>query len=275
MSKDERRYGVGVVVVTVETHVEDALERVEREREHFQNRLEAIERFQREVREIQPVTGRPSGLPATDGGVGVVSTAVGVPSGDRCEAVRDLFAETVYPASVTDGEELLQTISEELSETISLALAAGTDQQFAPAVKRSVLSASADREAEIEAMLDALDAERSSLSTVREGVTEMTAWLAEADRTPLIQLDFEALEKRHDRLESYRERGDRLSKTRQQHVHGTTSQGGTAGVEHEQLVEFLYQSFPVSYPALTTLANLDEVCKMSQRRVRDHLARRV
>lgn len=259
--------------VTVETHVDDALGRVEREIEHFEDRGAAVERFRRELDSIQPATAQPRA--ATDGGVGAVSpvTAGGA---SQCKEVRKLFAETVYRHSVTDGEEsLLQTIGEEFSEPISFALAPGTDQRFTPPVKQSVRSAASERLVEIESMQRALDAERESLRAAREGIEEITDWLCEADQTPLLELDFEALRARHDRLEEYRQRCDRLARARQERVHSTTSQAGAAGVDHHQLVEFLYQSFPVSHPVLGTLTNLDDVCEECQRRVRDHMIRRV
>lgn len=265
-----------MAVVSVETYIDDALARVGRERGHFEDRLAAVEQFQREVREIQPAVGQPGGPPATDGGVGPVSAGAGISGTKRCKQVRELFAETVYVNSVTDTDEsLLETISEELGETISLALAPGTDQQFTPTIKQSVLSASAERQAEIESMQQALDAERESLATVREGIEEITTWLSEADQTPLLDLNFEQLHERHDKLDSYLQQCERLSDGRQHHVHGTTSQAGAAGVDHHQLVQFLYQSFPVTYPVLATLANLEEICRTGKRRVRDHLVRRV
>lgn len=261
--------------MTVETHVDDAIDRVDREREHFEDRLSGVEAFERELRGLQPTAGQPGGPPATDGGVGAISPAVRSNSSSQCSTVRELFAETIYPHSSSEGDEsLLETIGEELGQPVSVALAPGTDQQFTPPLKRTILSATADRQAEIESMLHALDSERDSLVSARDEIQQITTWLCEADQTSLLQLNFEALRDRHEVLEGHLERCGQLEASRQDHIHGTTSQAGAAGVDHHQLVQFLYQSFPVSYPVLATLTNLEEVCRTGQRRVRDHLVRR-
>lgn len=261
--------------MTIETHVDDAIERVDAEVEHFENRLSGVEAFERELRDLQPTAGQPGGPPATDGGVGAISPAVRSNSTSQCTKVRELFAETIYPHSSSEGDEsVIETINEELSQPVSVALAPGTDQQFTPPLKQTILSATADRQAEIESMLHALDSERDSLVAARDEIQEITTWLCEADQTPLLQLNFETLRDRHEVLDDHLQRCGQLETRRQNHVHGTTSQAGVAGVDHHQLVQFLYQSFPVSYPVLATLANLEEVCRTSQRRVRDHLVRR-
>jgi len=268
---------VAEAAMSIETHIHDAITRVEREIGHFDDRLAGVERFEREVRDIQPTAGQPGGPPATDGGVRTVSAGIATDSdGSRCRAVRELFAETIYPHSVTESDEhLLRTIGEELTEQVSLALAPGTDQRFTPPVKRTVLSATAERQAEIESMQQALDAERESLETAREETRQVTDWLCEVDQTSLLELGFEELCERHRTLEEHLQRCERLAETRQETVHSTSSTAGAAGVDHHQLIRFLYQSFPVSYPVLATVTNLEDVCRTGQQRVRDHLVRRV
>jgi len=266
-----------VAGVTVETHIDDAIERVDGEIDRFADRLSAVEAFERKLQDI-PASAAAAGSPAaTDGGVQVVSNAVGTsPREKRCREVRELFAETVYPHSASKGEEpLLKVIAEEFSKQASVALAPKTDQQFTPPVKRTLLSAAADRTAEIESMQRALRAERESLVEAREETRAVTEWLCEADQTPLLELDFEALRERHETLADFLQRCETLAQSRQEVIHSTTSQAGAAGVDHQQLVECLYQSFPVRHPALATTSNLEEVCRTSQRRVRDHLVRRI
>jgi len=266
----------GGPAVSIETHVDGAIKRVDREIDHFGSRLTGVEQFERQLSEIQPATGK-SHRTATDGGVQAVSAPLdGGGTADHCEEVRESFGDTVYPHTAGNSDEsVLETIGEEFGDRIALALAPGTDQQFTPGLKRTILSATREREAEIESMQRALETERTSLVEARSEIQTITEWLSETDQTPLLELDFEELQERHETLDGYLDGCDSLVESRQETIHSTTSPAGAAGVEHHPLVEFLYQSFPVSYPVLGTIANLDEVCRTSQRRVRDHMVRRV
>jgi hypothetical protein len=80
--------------MTVDTHLDDALDRIEAEREGIEARLAAVDRFETRVRRVEPVS--PTGgtaTPVPDGGTTAALGSSG--STDRCDRVREAFAETV------------------------------------------------------------------------------------------------------------------------------------------------------------------------------------
>ena len=262
----------------VETQVEQAVERVERETEHMRGRHRAVERFADRVADVRPAADG-AGRPATDGGV-VLSPGMGGASTREggCAEVRECFAETVAPYSTADldgSEPLVETISEEFNEAVALALSPATGADFSPATKRAVITAAEERGREIKAMLAALDRERESLAEAAETVGEITAWLTEANEQPLLELGFEELIDRHRRIDSFRASCDDLARDRQRTLRTTTAEQGSAAIEHEQLLALLYDEFPTEFPVLTTVARLGSLFEQSQRALRDHLVRRV
>jgi hypothetical protein len=265
--------------MSVETHVGDALDRAETERRHVEQKGAAFQEFRAVVREIEPTTrgGQPGG-PMADGGIAVAATGyAGGGTRNKCEQVRAEFAETVGQVSdvVAAEETTIETLREEFCEEIALALSPHSESQFTPNVKQALLTAAGNRRQELAALRKALVVERESLDDAVEEVGEMTTWLAEADQTPLLGLGFEELRERHERLSSFRDRCKRIADHRQDTLETTTSYEGSAGLEHEGVVTYLYDDFPTTHPVLSTTARLDEVCADCQRAVRDHLTRRV
>lgn len=262
--------------MAIETHVDRALARVASEREAFDAKLDAYEAFVDRVEELA-VESRPS---APRGVVTTTGTGLhgGGSTNGQCRAVRTVFAETVRPHSVEDVEEaepLLATIGHELTESIAVALAPTTDTGFTDELKHTVLSEVAERRTETEVLCRALEREASRLTAAVDTVDTVSEWIVEADETPLTDLDFDALERRHRTLERFRARCDDRAAQRQEFLQGTTNQGPEVGVQHTEFVEYLYQGFPTTHPVLSTLVRLDTSCATCQRAVRDHLVRRV
>lgn len=258
----------------VETHVDRARTRAEAEREAIEAKAEAFEAFCDRVSVVRAVSA-----PAATGATATAGTQLRTDSAgeDRCRAVRTAFAETVRPHSVADVDEaepLLETVREELTDAVAVALAPTTGARFTAELKRMVLAETRARRAETAALREALDRERTHLREATETVDEVTAWLAEADETPLSDLGFDALEARHDRLAGHRTRCERLARDRQGFLRETTTEAGDAGIRHRDLVPYLYRDFPVDHPVLATAARLDDVCSDCQQAVRDHLVRR-
>ncbi|EMA31325.1 DUF7260 family protein [Halobiforma nitratireducens] len=282
--------------------LEDAETRVEAERDATSAKLSAFDRFASGVDDV-PTDSPPAspadsgrtigspGAPTVRSGVGPTAMAVGSDATDRASvdsrrAVRDLFAETVRPRSVDDvdvdvdadadgTEPLCVTLAEELGDDVAVALAPSTDRQFTPELKQGVLEAVDQRRAELETMRGALDTEATSLESTIETVEEIREWFRHADETPLLELGFDALRRRHEALADHRRRcRDRLDR-RQEVLRETTVHGGAAGLEHRTLVTYLYGNLPSTYPVLTTVLCLLEQCRTAQRAVRDHLTRRV
>ena len=257
------------------THIDQAGTRVQAEQEVVAEKIDAFDAFVRRVAELS--TGQ---TPSSAGMAATTGTQLRVDSAtdDHCRTVRRAFDETVRPHSVADGdgsESLLETIREELTDTIALALAPTTDVSFSPELKQMVISKTRARRAESTALHEALGREERHLADVGAAVDDITAWLVDANETPLTDLGFDALERRHETLTSHRDRCEELVHRRQQFLDETTKNGVAAGVRHEHLIPSLYRDFPVDHPVLATVANLDAICDEGQRTVRDHVVRRV
>jgi hypothetical protein len=258
----------------VPTHVDQARTRVRAEQDVVAEKIDAFDSFIRRIADLSPVS--------TPSSVGVTATAgarrhVDSATDDHCRTVRTIFAETIRPHSTVDvdgSESLLETMREEFTDTIAVALAPTTEASFTPELKQMVISKTHARRAETTALHEALGREEADLADAGAVVDDITAWIAEANETPLTTLDFDALEQRHETLASSRDRCEKLARHRQRFLHETTNNGIEAGVRHERLVPSLYRDFPVDHPVLATVAKLDAICEGCQRIVRDHLVRR-
>ncbi|MXR51876.1 hypothetical protein GRX03_09695 [Halovenus sp. WSH3] len=263
----------------ITTHIDDAQQRVTAEQDALAQKASGVEQFIERVEGISPDSTTASAEVMT--GAQGVTAATQVRSGNSttegCAEVREAFAETIRPHSVAEGESepLLETISAELTESVAAALAPGANTPLSPGLKRAILSEAESRTTEIEVMRRTLDSEAARLDEAAETVEEITDWITEADRTPLSELDFETLQRRHERLAEYREQCDRLAADRQAFLRETTSKAVETGVRHEHIIPQLYEDFPVEYPVLSTAGRLEETCRECQRAVRDHLVRRV
>lgn len=263
--------------MTVTTHVQMALECVERDREQLADRIDALERFARGVDAIQPVSpAGPTMTAATGGGTLAASAAGSSPSSNRCREVRDLFATTVGAArdEASRPASTREQLGDEFGEELALVLSSDHDRQFTPDVKAALLSAVRNRRAELNAVDAALSTEAASLRSAAATVESITDWLVRADETPLSELGFDELRDRHETLSDHRERCRRALRDRQDVLHGTTSPNDAARISHRQLVESLYAGNETSHPVLETVSRLEACCADCQRAVRDHLVRR-
>ena len=259
----------------VETYVARARERATAEREAVDAKRGAFGAFADRVADLPTESARVS-APGMTAPTGARFHTEGS-TDDGCRAVRTAFAETVRPhsAAAEDGDEpLLETVREEFTDAIAVALAPTTATAFSDRIKRSLVSEVDAQRAETAVMVRALDRERSHLDEAGNAVDGITSWIAEADETPLTDLGFDALRRRHRTLATHRERCDDLARQRQAFLRETTSRNAEAGVRHRSLVEYLYRDFPVDHPVLATAARLDAVCAECQRTVRKHLVRR-
>jgi len=113
------------------------------------------------------------------------------------------------------------------------------------------------------------------LEAAGETVEEITGWIVDTDETPLTDLGFQGLRRRHEALARHRDRCEELATQRQEFLERTTSRSAEAGIRHRSLVPHLDQEFPMDHPLLVTVARLDDACAECQRAVRRHLVRRV
>lgn len=260
--------------MTVETHAHRARDRVEAEREATRARIDAYAAFERKLADISTTRTMPSATGSVP--------AAGPPLGDGgrerdcCQTVRRAFAETIRPHSVPDGEyseSVLETIREELSESIAIALSPATEAGFTDECKRSILARCESRRREATLLATTLDREAAALEDGIETIEAVTDWIATADETPLPELGFEDLRSRHRQLSTFRDRCADRARERQQFLAETTSDGGAVGIRHRDLLDRCYADFPVDHPLLATLVHLVEVCESCQRTVRAYLVR--
>lgn len=260
--------------MSVDTDLDRARERVDREREWTSEKRRAFERFADTVAEIEVAT---PGQGGTLGGPTTVATS-GTPTAG-VSAVLDAFEDHLGPYS-GDAQEAPETVHGAVATEFSTELAVslcGADSAGAltPQLKQVVRTETQRRLDELDVMGRALEREADSLDTVDEVVQTVCDWFVEHNPTPLSELGFEELRAWHETLDDHRERLDAVATERQRHLGAATGSSGAVGIEHRVLVEYLYAGFPASYPALATLARLGDACKEAQRSVRAHLVARV
>lgn len=263
--------------MTVETYIDRARTRVRAERDAVDGKRDAYDAFVRRVSDLQPepvsASAPATGL-TTAGGARLAADA---PSDDRCGTVRAAFAETIRPHSVADldgSEPLLETIREEFTDAIAVALAPTTESPFSRDLKRLIVAETRSRRSEATALRKALDREAGHLEDAAAAVDDVVAGVVDVDETPLIDLGFDALARRHETLADLRDRCTELVRRRQELLRRATNDGADVGVRHRSLVPYLYGGFPVDHPVLATVAALDDACADCQRTVRAHLIRR-
>jgi len=263
--------------MAVDTYIEQARTRVRSEQEVIDEKLDAYEAFIRRVRELQAeqTTSSTAGLTTAGGAIHLSADAS---SANGCRTVRTAFVETIRPHSVADidgTESLLETIREEFTDAIAVALTSTTEASFTPELKQMVLAEAQSRESEAAALREALEREETHLDEAGAAVDDIIAWIVDANETPLTDLGFGALKQRHETLADHRDRCDAVARNRQEFLEWTTNNGVEAGVRHRSLIPSLYQDFPVDHPVLATVATLDETCQECQQTVRNHLVWRV
>jgi hypothetical protein len=262
--------------MAVDTDMQLARTRVRTEQEAIGEKLDAYETFIRRIQELQPEQ-TPSSIAGITTAGGATHLSADTSGPDHCRTVRTAFAETIRPHSVTDideSESLLETIREEFTDVIAVALAPTTEASFTPELKGMVLAEARSRRAETVALQKALGREDAHLKHAAATVDDIIEWIVYANETPLTDLGFDALKQRHTTLASHRDRCADLAFDRQEFLQKTTNNGVDAGVRHRSLMPYLYQDVPVDHPVLVTVVKLDKTCRECQRTVRDHLVRR-
>jgi len=262
--------------MAVDTYIGQARTRVRSEQEAIDEKQDAYETFICRVRELQ-TEQTPSSITGLTTAGGATHLSTDASSADSCRTVRTAFAETIQPHSVADidgSESLLETIREEFTGAIAVALAPTTETSFTPELKRMLLAEARCRRSEVTALQKTLEREETHLDDAAETVDDIIAWIVDTNETPLTNLAFDALQQRHETLDGHRDRCEDVGRDRQAFLRRTTNDGADAGVCHRNLMPYLYQDFPVDHPVLATVATLDETCQECQRTVRNHLVRR-
>jgi hypothetical protein len=264
----------------IETHIDSALTRVERERTYVEEERRAYERFHSEVASLspQPATAQSTGTLSAGGRLSLSGCSQSKPAKTDARRIRESFSETVRPHSVDDldaEESLLETIREELGDSIAFALAPGADAEVTPQIQNAICSTAKQRRRELAAMGCALGREKESLEAAAQDCQTITEWVVDHNQPSLLELGFPELQRHHEQLADHRGRCEDRLYARQKTIQTTTSRDARIGLQHRSLVTSLYQEFPVSYPVLSTLTRLEALLADCQQTVRDHLTRRV
>ena len=191
--------------------------------------------------------------------------------------VRTTFDDTIRQHCADDGDDprsLRAAIRSEFGDAIATALAPTTESRFSGELKRMIVSKADSCRAETVVLHRVLRYELRLLDEIAETVDEITTWIVDADETPLTDLDFEALQRRHERLAGHRERCAEFARKRQVFFRKTTSHHADVEIRHRTLIRYLCRDFPVDHPVLATIVRLDDICATCQRAVRDQLTRR-
>jgi len=266
------------------TYIDAAAERVEAERAAADAKRDGMRSFVDRVADLS-ADSSPAGASGV-AGAGGLAQRTETSSAGGCESVRTAFAETVHPKALTgnvdtgtepeipESEPLTATIRRELTESIAVAVAPASSVPFSPGLKRGIMAEARRRRAELDVLCRALDRESESLEAAADTVGSVSSWIAAADETPLTELGFDALQRRHEALTAHRDRCDDAVADRQTALASTTAVDADAGLRHRDLVGSIYEGLAVDHPVLATLARLDDACRECQRSVRVHLVRR-
>ncbi|UPV73687.1 hypothetical protein M0R89_14210 [Halorussus limi] len=252
-----------------------AVERAAAERDRIEEKVAAFGEFRERVESVPTDANRRAGRSSRSGSRAVGSAlavgASGTSTTGGAATVREAFRETVLPYA--DADSMQEAMADELSPELTAALSPAAGG-FSTGLQRQLVSRADRRRKECGLLADGIEGERDRVRALADELGEITDWLADADETPLLQLGFEELRARHDRLEEFRATCDRLAAERQAAIRETRSDGLT-GIREAELIAHLYGEFDDAHPVLADLAELDAVLAECQRAVRRHLCARV
>ncbi len=133
--------------MAVDTDIERARTRAQTEQEAVEEMLDAYETFTRRVRKLQP-DRTPSSVAGLTTAGGTTHLSADASSAEGCRPVRTAFDETIRPhsvASIDEPEPLLETIREEFTDAVAVALAPTTEAPFTPELEQMVLAEARSR----------------------------------------------------------------------------------------------------------------------------------
>lgn len=267
--------GPAAVGGVIDLRTPEAVERAAAERERIEEKVDAFDAFGDRVAGVSAEAGRRAGTanPAAARATETAVVASGTParSAGAAESVREAFRETVLPYA--EPESLQQAMADELSPELTTALSPAAGG-LTPGLKSQLVSRAEQRRRECRLLADAIETERERLAELGDELDRIVGEVVGADETPLLQLGFEELRERHDRLAELRATCDRLAADRQAAIRGARHDGLT-GVRQSELLDHLYADLPDGHPGLADVARLDAVLADCQRAVRDHLCSRV
>jgi hypothetical protein len=230
--------------------------------------LDALRAFERRLDRIEPT------LSASRGPTGPTAVHVSTAS-PSCHAdierIRQQYRETVMAVPHYDedyGDSLDESLAEEFGAELATALR--TQPGVSPMLKSRLVDAVRTSIEQREVFCDALDAERESLATAEQAVTELSTAIDSHRDPPLAARQPDELFSLWETTCELRERCDAVAAERQR-----TLPTQTVAVADEQVprVVYYYRSLPVNYPALHDIARVGERIDDLQASVERYLTR--
>jgi hypothetical protein len=238
--------------VGADGRLQRAMAAVRRERRRTTDELEAIHAFEHRVRSIDAET-------MAETGGSVASVAVSRPhptSGLR--AVRTAYEETVMsvPHYVEEYDDsYAESLREEFSPDLASALTDGTN--FNQRCKQATLSAGAASQSARESLVDALDAERESLSSVAEELSPIIEEVGKLSARSYDEAPFGTLDAYRARLVVLEDRCNDIATDRQTSLF-EQRRARWLPSNAPDIARYVYQNEPFEYPVMSTVADLTE-----------------
>lgn len=248
------------------THIERAIEVVDREREIIADERTSFQRFHARLSKVEP--RRSAAVTATAGTVGGASVSMHAesPVDASLQSVRTAFRETVMdvPHFADEyGDSLEESLATEFGVEVAAQVVDGT--QLTPVLYRTLSQGAMTAVRDRKSFQQTLARERDSLLEIRSGLDECERRVAAAEErlgeAPSSR-DFGALD---ERLAAIEETCTALVDERQSLVHGRSGVN-LSGVTGTSLMTYLYGEGEASCPALAALA--DAVDAIRDRRQR-------
>lgn len=258
---------LAVVVLAAIVHVGEASSIVEEERARIAQERDAFDAFARRVATLD-ATEATAAVPATGGMATAVTSRT-----DDLERVRAAYRDTVMAVDHYDddyGEPLGEHLAAELGDGIAYAVVDG--RQLTPPVKVALLEASHGASRRRSSFMSTLDAEAESLAATAEDIRAIDGERDSIAAAPLNQRSWADLVADWDRLGELADRVRSSSRERQDRRRALADAGRG---ERPDLHAYLYDRLPVTYPALSDLAELASAVRSRRRRVLQAITRRV
>jgi|AntDeeMetageno50_2_1112565.scaffolds.fasta_scaffold02947_3 hypothetical protein len=259
----------------VPTHVRSAIATVETERDRIATERDAFAKFISCISSLDISSGDLSPDHTQQAPTQTLVTSEPAVHGESPLArVRDAYRDTVMSVPHYDeeyGDSLPESLAEEYGPEIAAAVL--TNDQLTPHLRDRLIHVSHQARQSRHALLQGLKNEHTALEAADETLTRLGTDLDDvlSARSFHTWTD-EDLVATRDCLHAREQECDQLAADRQ-----TTLQKqripSTHHIDHE-FTQYLYESLPVTYPALTDIASLVETLRTAQRRVERTLTSR-
>lgn len=253
-SRASREMLTGALCVT--GYVRDAISRADEEHAHVEAERDAFSEFASAVRGIEASPQQSLDTPTAT----LVSQS---PDQKPVETVRNRYRETVMDVPDYEreyGESLPENMRAELGEEVTAAVLDGG--RFTPHLKGALLARTEAAATQRRTLLNALDAERESLSEARSRLEATEMRLETCSELELSERSFEELLEYDHRSRRNEKRCRELLSERQRDIHRRNRRFSDAS--ETSLQQYLYGGLDFRFPALR--AGVERIRQLRDRR---------